>query len=312
MNAFDPEHLIRELAGAPDPLTPADCDLTDFKFMPLLVGRLRDSDLASEQTPEENWAAVLLWGASWHQVPAASLPNVDATIAKWAGYMMRGKVDAHWKDVRPGAMRGFVLCSDGRWYHPVVAEVAREAWTGKLKQRLKTECNRIKKHNERHGTRIPFPDFEAWVSSGCPTGQLLPVPGDTPPQSPGHPPSVPRETPSKGQGEGQGEGQGQGLEDGGAAQTPAPPPAPFRGETNLQAIPPRAVVLLASDWELPEAWGTDAEALGFTPSEILRESEKFRQYWVSGKGSGTRRSVKGWRQSWSNWLAKAEPQRRTP
>lgn len=206
----------------PSPLTPADCDLTDFKFMPLLVGRLRDSDLASEQTPEENWAAVLLWGASWHQVPAASLPDVDATIAKWAGYMMRGKVDAHWKEVRKGAMRGFILCSDGRWYHPVVAEVAREAWTGKLKQRLKTECNRIKKHNERHGTRIQFPDFETWVAMGCPTGQPLPVAGDNTGLSPGQPPPVTGETPSKGQGEGQGEGQGQGL-------NPPPPPTPTAG-----------------------------------------------------------------------------------
>ena len=68
---------------------------------------------------------------------------------------------------------------------------------------------------------------------------------------------------------------------------------------------------LASTWELPEAWGVDAENLGFTPPEILRESERFRQYWVSGKGAGTRRSLKGWRQSWSNWLAKVEPQRRT-
>jgi hypothetical protein len=200
-------------------MTPADCDLQDFKFMPLLVGRLRDSDLASEQTPEENWAAVLLWGASWHQVPAASLPDVDATIAKWAGYMMRGKIDARWKEVRDGAMRGFVLCSDGRWYHPVVAEVAREAWTGKLKQRLRTECNRIKKHNERHGTRIPFPEFDAWLQAGCPTGQALPVPGDTPGMSPGHaplspgqPPPVTGETPSKGQGEGQRQGQGLGTQ----------------------------------------------------------------------------------------------------
>jgi hypothetical protein len=29
------------------PLTPSDCDLTDFAFMPLDVARLRDSELAS-------------------------------------------------------------------------------------------------------------------------------------------------------------------------------------------------------------------------------------------------------------------------
>jgi len=29
----------------PEPLTPPDCDLHDFGWMPLEVGRLRDSDL---------------------------------------------------------------------------------------------------------------------------------------------------------------------------------------------------------------------------------------------------------------------------
>lgn len=95
--------------------------------------------------------------------------------------------------------------------------------------------------------------------------------------------------------------------DSGAAQkAPAPPPPAFLGDKNLGDIPQRAVVPLSPQWELPEAWGNDAEALGFTPPEILRQSEKFRQYWVAGKGAGTRRSLKGWRQSWSNWLGKAE------
>lgn len=206
----------------PAPLTPPDCDLQDFKFMPLDVARLRDSDMASEQTPEENWAAVLLWAAAWHQVPAGSMPDSDNWIAKAAGYLSRGRIDPHWNEVRAGAMRGFILCSDGRWYHQVVAEKANESWVGKLKQRLKTECARIKKHNDRHGTKIPFPEFDAWFEAGCPTGQPLPVPKDITPPSLGTPDGVPDdapplsldevmgvpgETPSKGQGEGQRQGQ---------------------------------------------------------------------------------------------------------
>lgn len=100
--------------------------------------------------------------------------------------------------------------------------------------------------------------------------------------------------------------------DAGAAQNaPAPPPPAYRGEKNESDIPKKARVLLSPEWELPEAWGVDAEALGFTPPEILRESERFRQYWVAGKGAGTRRSLRGWRQSWSNWLGNAERYRRT-
>jgi len=211
-----------DLQALPAPLTPADCDLQDFKFMPLDVARLRDSDMASEQTPEENWSAVLLWAAAWHQVPAGSIPDSDNWIAKAAGYLSRGRIDPHWKEVRTGAMRGFVLCSDGRWYHPVVCEKANESWVSKLKQRLKTECARIKKHNDRHKTSIAFPEFDAWFAAGCPVGQPLPVPKDITPLSPrtespvpgdNTPLSldevlgVPGETPSKGQGEGQRQGE---------------------------------------------------------------------------------------------------------
>jgi len=94
-----------------------------------------------------------------------------------------------------------------------------------------------------------------------------------------------------------------------SAKTPTPPPA-FVGDRNLKALNGKAVVPLDACWELPEAWGVDAEALGWRPVEVLKESEKFRQYWVAGKGADTRRSVKGWRQSWSNWLANTERYKR--
>lgn len=45
-------------AGILDPLTPQDCDLRDFSFMPLDVVRLRDSTLAIKATGEEFRAAV--------------------------------------------------------------------------------------------------------------------------------------------------------------------------------------------------------------------------------------------------------------
>ncbi len=184
------------------PMTPPDCDLSDFAFMPLDVARLRDSELASSETPEACWAAVLLWAASWHQTPAASIPNEERWIAKTAGYAQRGKIDRAWQAVRAGALRGWVECADGRLYHPVVAEKAREAWLAKLEQRHRTECARIKKHNDRHETDITKPTFEEWLAAGCPVGQALPVPRD----KGSSPSTVPGETASKGQGEGQGQG----------------------------------------------------------------------------------------------------------
>jgi len=86
-------------------------------------------------------------------------------------------------------------------------------------------------------------------------------------------------------------------------------PPTFDGR-NAEALNGKAVVPIAAGWELPEQWGNDAEALGWKPPEVLREAERFRQYWVSGKGSGKRRSVKGWRQAWSNWLGRAAQDQR--
>ena len=85
---------------------------------------------------------------------------------------------------------------------------------------------------------------------------------------------------------------------------PPPPPPPFDGK-NAKALNGKCVVLLSAVWELPDDWGLDAEALGWQPREVLHEAEKFRQYWTAGKGMSSRRGVKGWRQTWSNWLGKA-------
>lgn len=211
------------MSDLPLPMTPAECNLQDFAFMPLDVARLRDSDLAANETPEACWAAVLLWAASWHQVPAASIPNEDRWIAKQAGYAQRGKIAREWTDIRPGALRGWVECTDGRLYHPVVAEKAREAWQAKLEQRHRSECARIKKHNERHeGANVRKPTFEEWMVLGCPVGQPLFVPGDTP----AGPKDNTGDKHSKGQGEGQRQGQGQPSSApngaGGAAAGPKP------------------------------------------------------------------------------------------
>jgi len=147
----------------PPPPIAAEVDLRDFQFMPLDVVRLRDSDLASLETAEACWAAVLLWCYSWHQVPAASIPDDDRVLSKQAGY---GRVIAEWRRVRPGALRGWIKCSDGRLYHPVVVEKAIEAWRSKLEYAYDRECDRIRKANKKRlqdkQPQLPFPTFEEW------------------------------------------------------------------------------------------------------------------------------------------------------
>lgn len=117
------------MSQAPEPLTPHDCDLRGLPFMPLDVTRLLDSDFFALSSPEEFKAGVALWCKSWLQLPAASLPDDDRVLAHLSGAGVR------WRKLKEGVLHGWVKCSDGRWYHPTVAEKAREAWKHRLSQR---------------------------------------------------------------------------------------------------------------------------------------------------------------------------------
>ena len=179
----------------PEPLTAPDCDLRDFPFMPLDVLRLRDSELAASEDAEAFRAAVMLWCASWHQVPAASLPDDDAALCRLAGYGRDRKTWARAKAA--GAMRGYVLCDDGRLYHPVVAEKARDAWAAKIAQRQRTEAARIaraqSRDRERHTPHGDNPKVS--VTENVATSVTDNATDNV--------------TSSKGQGQGQGEGEGE-------------------------------------------------------------------------------------------------------
>lgn len=139
------------MENLPAPLVSVECDLRDFKYMPLDVVRLRDSDLASVEA-EAFRAAVLSWCVAWHQTPAASLPDDDAALCRLLGY---GRDTKGWQKVRAaGALHGYVKCSDGRLYHPVVAEKATEAWHKKLAQRDRTEAARLAKLAQKAGMSV--------------------------------------------------------------------------------------------------------------------------------------------------------------
>lgn len=179
--------------------------------MPLDVVRLRDSDIAAVSSGDEFRCAVLLWCASWHQVPAASLPDDDIILAQLAGY---GRVVKEWKKLRSGSLRGWVKCCDGRLYHPVVAEKANEAWARKQSRAHEKECGRIKKLNQRHGTSIPYPTLEQYLSPDYIPSKVPIVPDVSPGTSGGCPQgqagSVSDMSPGKTRRQGDGEGQGQG------------------------------------------------------------------------------------------------------
>lgn len=115
-----------------EPLTPPDCDLTNFKYMPLEVARLRKSTewRQGKKNPEVAFYSLNLWMASWHEVPSGSLEDDDDALADAAMCDSR-----RWPKVREKVLRKWVKCSDGRLYHPVVAEKANESWEAKHQNR---------------------------------------------------------------------------------------------------------------------------------------------------------------------------------
>jgi hypothetical protein len=128
--------MTGHLKPTPEPMVPIEVDLREFAYMPLDVVRLRDSDLSALSTGEEFRAAVLLWCAAWHQIPAGSLPTDNRMLANLAGF---GRDVRAWSEVRAMALKGFVECTDGRFYHPVIADKAIEAWSKRKRQRERTE-----------------------------------------------------------------------------------------------------------------------------------------------------------------------------
>ncbi|WP_321853874.1 DUF1376 domain-containing protein [Paraburkholderia tropica] len=161
---------MNALNDLPAPLTPSDCDLRHLPSMLLDVARLCDSDMATIATADEFRASVLLWCKAWHQVPAASLPDDDRVLAQLSGY---GRVVSEWLKVKDGAMRGWVRCSDGRWYHAVVAEKANEAWESSLKRDHGKFVDRLRKKDKT----IQPPTFEQWIAAGKPSDFPLPSAG---------------------------------------------------------------------------------------------------------------------------------------
>lgn len=135
----------------PAPLVPAECNLQTMPSLLVDVVRLRDSDFAATVDPGAGFYAVLLWAAAWHQERAGSLPASDVNLAKLAGL---GRDLDTWNRYKEGALYGFLLCSDNRYYHPFLCTKALERWIERLSLQLRSG----KGNKKRHGT--PFDEVK--------------------------------------------------------------------------------------------------------------------------------------------------------
>ena len=137
----------------PEPLSQADCDLRGLHFMPLDVTRLLHSDTYALSSGTEFKAMLTLWAASWLQVPAGSLPNDDRIMAHFCHISV-----AQWETVKTIALRGWILCNDGRLYHAFIAERAMEALATRLERpafkAAKGSRDRVAKFRRQRNTLI--------------------------------------------------------------------------------------------------------------------------------------------------------------
>ena len=183
--------------------------------MELDVRRLRDSKFASTPNGDAFRAGVLLWCASWHQVPAGSLPDDDVELANLSGFGRMPVSVKEWKKLRAEALNGFIKCSDGRLYHPVIAEKAQAAFAAKGNYAYKKFLDRLRKENmAREKSSKPLfgiPTMEQWKSGAYPHGippEGEQIPAELSPTSS----AVPTENALRGNGEGterRGNGEGE-------------------------------------------------------------------------------------------------------
>lgn len=271
----------------PPPMVPPDADLTDFKFMPLEVARLRRSKawLICKRRPELAFFMLNLWSASWHERPAGSLEDDDDVLADAAMCSPE-----RWQKVRAEVMRGWVKCSDGRLYHPVVAEKVMDSWHGKAVARWRKECDRIRKENhkrkENQQPTLPFPPEPRRAGD--------PIPPESPP-FPAESGGIPAENALKGR-ERKGRDKEREKKESLTVTSARAPrgPAESKGE------------------RLPVGWGPSDELRQWTRDTIREaassvdpraELAKFIDYWNGQPGAKGRKA--DWPGTWRNWIRKA-------
>jgi Protein of unknown function (DUF1376) len=146
----DHEHAPPGPHILPAPLNTKDVYLNGIaKWMPIDVDRLRRSIFMGTATNEQLGAAFRLWVIAWGETPAGSLPNDPCWLANAA------KIDhQRWLTEADQVLHGWIACSDGRLYHPVICEIAKKRFEqlqgrqrGAALSRQRQKENRRKKRN---------------------------------------------------------------------------------------------------------------------------------------------------------------------
>lgn len=292
-------------ADLPEPFTPPDCDLRSQDWMELRFKQLRNSDFWLDASDQVKVISIELWCASYEQVPAASLPARDDRLSEFAGFGRRGLQE--WHAVKEEVMKAWTMCSDGRWYHPTVAEVALKAWIIKLRDRARKKTSAGAHANARlvvaedflgkllmsrrlslEGKNMSAENSD--TSTENDVGSDVTGPDRTGPDSTGPDRTAPDRTaltrPRANTGD---------LLDGVEPSTPKRKPTP-----------------MMEDFEPPTEWLLEAVKRGnLSNAEVREEWDGFKGYWLERASlRGSKGKKIDWKRTWINYVTSDICQRR--
>jgi hypothetical protein len=252
------------MTGLPEPLTPPECDVRGYEFMPVYGARLFSSSFYAESNDAEFRAGFRLHWAAWQQCPAGSLPTSDNALAILADY---GRNLKGWLKVKERALHGFILCSDGRLYHPFLSMQAVKSYEYRLKSDVKRAADRAR--------------LKAWRDARRHHGQQPPENAD-----------------GNADGNATENGYGKASETQDETRFVAGRKEKTRKEKtdppSLRSAPPTRRTRVDADWWPSPAGEAKANECGV--SNIAGEVGKFRDY-HSGKGS----LMADWDAAWRTW-----------
>lgn len=268
---------------AREPLTPADSDLRGFTYMPLDVMRVRDSALMTLDGDAVK-CNLMAWCVAWNQIPAASLPNDEKQLSFLLGF---GKNLKKFRKIfELGGLHGFVLCGDGRLYHKVVAEKAREKWEKRSAYIQKMDGARAAKKTKNQGNPPYFPEAGAFEGGELNAIDVSMIEKKTPPIEP-PPKSEHALIESKGEGEGESKREDKERKEEGSLRSPGA----------------RKATRLPEDWDPGDEGGEFARSLGL---DARLTFPRFRDYWLGAPGQ---KGVKvDWPATWRNWCRREAEQ----
>jgi hypothetical protein len=134
------------LSDLPPPMVPAEVTMVGLEYMPLYRQRLQESAAwrRCRRRPELAFYLVNMWFAAFFAIECGSIEADDDAIIEAA--------DCHPRDfdgLREELMRGWVLCSNGRYYHETIAEIVLEVWETRSKVIKDRAADRVRKKERR-------------------------------------------------------------------------------------------------------------------------------------------------------------------